>query len=171
MNLYIVGFMGSGKTAVAKEISKTTDLKYIEIDELIEKKEGRSINDIFKDSGEDYFRKIEKETIKEIGLSDNQVVSCGGGVVIDRENISLMKDSGLLVCLKAEPEVIYQRIKGQKHRPLLNVDNPQLKIEKLLEKRKPFYEMADCIIETSNLSIEQAAQEVINHLPKVDNGV
>ena len=170
MNLYIVGFMGSGKTAVAKKISETTNLKYVEIDELIEKKEGRSINDIFKNSGEDYFRKTEKEAIREIGLDDNQVVSCGGGVVIDKENIRLMKDSGLLICLKAEPEVIYQRIKDQKHRPLLNVDNPQLEIEELLKKRKPFYEKADYVIETGKLSVKQVAEEVINHFFEADNG-
>ncbi|MDP8261304.1 MAG: shikimate kinase, partial [Candidatus Kappaea frigidicola] len=106
MNLYLVGFMGSGKTAVAKEIAESTDLKYIEMDELIEKKEARSINDIFKDSGEDYFRKVEKEALKEISLADKQVVSCGGGVVIDEANVNLMKDSGVLICLQASPDVI-----------------------------------------------------------------
>jgi len=160
MNLYLVGFMGSGKTAVAKEIAESTDLKYIEMDELIEKKEARSINDIFKDSGEDYFRKVEKEALKEISLADNQVVSCGGGVVIDEANVNLMKDSGVLICLQARPDVIYKRVKNNKDRPLLNVENPQVKIEELLRIRRPYYQKANYIIETDNLSVQQVAQEV-----------
>ena len=160
MNLYLVGFMGSGKTAVAKEVAETTNLKYIEMDEFIEKKENRSINDIFKDSGEDYFRKVEKEVLKGISLNDNQVVSCGGGVVIDEENILLMKETGVLICLQAKPEVIYQRVKDEKHRPLLNANDPQVKIKELLKARKPYYEKANYIIETDNISIKQVAQEV-----------
>ena len=160
MNLYLVGFMGSGKTAVAKEIAESTDLKYIEMDELIEKKEARSINDIFKDSGEDYFRKVEKEALKEISLADNQVVSCGGGVVIDEANVNLMKDSGVLICLQARPDVIYKRVKNNKDRPLLNVENPQVKIEELLRIRRPYYQKANYIIGTDNLSVQQVAQEV-----------
>ena len=160
MNLYLVGFMGSGKTAVAKGIAESTDLKYIELDELIEKKEARSINDIFKDSGEDYFRKVEKEALKEISLADNQVVSCGGGVVIDEANVNLMKDSGVLICLQASPDVIYKRVKNNKDRPLLNVENPQVKIEELLRIRRPYYQKANYIIETDNLSVQQVAQEV-----------
>jgi len=160
MNLYLVGFMGSGKTAVAKEIAESTDLKYIEMDELIEKKEARNINDIFKDSGEDYFRKVEKEALKEISLADNQVVSCGGGVVIDEANVNLMKDSGVLICLQARPDVIYKRVKNNKDRPLLNVENPQVKIEELLRIRRPYYQKANYIIETDNLSVQQVAQEV-----------
>lgn len=152
--------MGSGKTAVAKEIAESTDLKYIEMDELIEKKEARSINDIFKDSGEDYFRKVEKEALKEISLADNQVVSCGGGVVIDEANVNLMKDSGVLICLQARPDVIYKRVKNNKDRPLLNVENPQVKIEELLRIRRPYYQKANYIIETDNLSVQQVAQEV-----------
>lgn len=152
--------MGSGKTAVAKEIAESTDLKYIEMDELIEKKEARSINDIFKDSGEDYFRKVEKEALKEISLADNQVVSCGGGVVIDEANVNLMKDSGVLICLQASPDVIYKRVKNNKDRPLLNVENPQVKIEELLRIRRPYYQKANYIIETDNLSVQQVAQEV-----------
>ena len=160
MNLYLVGFMGSGKTAVAKEIAESTDLKYIEMDELIEKKEARNINDIFKDSGEDYFRKVEKEALKEISLADKQVVSCGGGVVIDEANVNLMKDSGVLICLQASPDVIYKRVKNNKDRPLLNVENPQVKIEELLRIRRPYYQKANYIIETDNLSVQQVAQEV-----------
>ena len=160
MNLYLVGFMGSGKTAVAKEVAETTNLKYIEMDEFIEKKENRSINNIFEDSGEDYFRKVEKEVLKEISLDDNQIVSCGGGVVIDEDNINLMKKTGILICLQAKPEVIYQRVKNQKHRPLLNVNDPQVKIMELLKARTPYYEKANYIIETDDLSIKQVAQKV-----------
>jgi shikimate kinase len=164
MNIFLVGFMGTGKTAVAKEVAGLSELHYIEMDELIEKRESRSISDIFKSDGEAYFRNVEKEILREITLQDNQVVSCGGGVVIDIENINLMKEAGLLICLEAEPAVIFQRIKDEGHRPLLNVNNPQQKIEELLIQRKPFYEKADFTINTTNLNINQVAHEVLKHL-------
>jgi shikimate kinase len=166
MNLYLVGFMGSGKTAVAKQIAEVTDLKYVEMDDLIEKKENRSINDIFSDSGENYFRKVEKEILKEISFGDKQIVSCGGGVVIDEENIRRMKNSGIVICLEAKPEVIYQRIKNEGHRPLLNVDNPQAKIEELLKLRKPYYDKVNHRVKTDDLSVKQVAQEIKSILLK-----
>ncbi len=98
--------------------------------------------------------------MKEISLADNQVVSCGGGVVIDEANVNLMKDSGVLICLQARPDVIYKRVKNNKDRPLLNVENPQVKIEELLRIRRPYYQKANYIIETDNLSVQQVAQEV-----------
>src|SRR3989304_5077205 len=118
-NIYLTGFMGTGKTSVGREIALMLDLKFIDLDELIVKNEGRSINDVFAKNGEPYFRKIEKETLKEVSQGAGQVVSCGGGIVIDPENITIMKQSGRFIALFARPEVIFERIKKETHRPLL----------------------------------------------------
>jgi len=160
-NIALVGFMGSGKTAVGKQLAKKCNLEFVDLDDLIEEKEGMKITQIFKDKGEPYFRKVEKEitvkTAKEKGL----VIACGGGVVLDKENVSALKENGIVIYLKASLEVILERTKKYSHRPLLNVDNPKKKIEGLLEYRKSYYEQADHIIDTSNLNIDEVVNKIL----------
>lgn len=163
-NIYLIGFMGTGKTAVGKELAKGLSLQLADIDDLITEKEKRSINDIFVQDGEPYFRKIEKETLKEISNSGGKVVSCGGGLVIDPENIAAMKQTGKLVCLIAKPEVILERTKKYTHRPLLKVADPLTKISELLEIRQPYYAKADFMIDTSDLSVKQVVQRILEWL-------
>lgn len=160
-DIYLVGFMGTGKTAVGKQLAQKLNFKLVDIDDLIVKKEGRSISDIFAQSGEPYFRKAEKEALREVAAKTRQVVDCGGGIVIDSENIMMMKQSGRLVCLSARPEVILERTKRQSHRPLLNVAEPLAKIKELLEVRKPYYEKADFTVDTSDLTIQQVAEKIL----------
>jgi shikimate kinase len=153
--------MGTGKTAVGKELAKSLKFKFVDIDDLIVRKEKRAINDIFNQSGEPYFRKVEKERLKEITSQKNQVVSCGGGIVIDQDNIALMKQAGRLISLTARPEVIFERTKKGVHRPLLNVADPLNRITELLRARKPYYERADASIDTSDLSVRQVAENIL----------
>lgn len=160
-DIYLVGFMGTGKTAVGRYLAKTLGFPLVDIDDLIVKKEGRSISDIFAQSGEPYFRKVEKESLREVAAKIRQVVDCGGGIVIDPENIATMKQSGRLVCLSARPEVILGRTKRHSHRPLLNVADPLAKIKELLEARKPYYEKADFAVDTSDLTIQQVAEKIL----------
>ena len=156
--------MGTGKTAASKELAKTLELELVDIDALIVQKEKRSINEIFSQSGETYFRKVEKETLKEVGAKTNQVVSCGGGIVIDPENTAIMKQTGRLIALSASPEVILERTKRHTQRPLLNVSNPLAKIKELLEVRKPYYEKAEFMLDTSDLSVKEVAQKIIDRI-------
>ncbi|MBL7091785.1 MAG: shikimate kinase [Candidatus Omnitrophica bacterium] len=160
MNIVIVGFMGTGKTAVARHLAKMLGMKYISSDEVIEDRERRSINEIFKRSGEAYFRRAEKEVVKKVAQLDRFIIDAGGGVVLDEENVQNLKRNGKIVCLSAAPEVILERTKRYRHRPLLNTENPKAKIEELLKFRAPFYARADFSIDTTNLSVEQAAQEI-----------
>lgn len=160
-DIYLVGFMGTGKTAVGRYLAKSLGLELVDIDDLIVKKEGRSISDIFAQSDEPYFRKAEKEVLKEVAAKTRQVVDCGGGIVIDPENIMIMKQSGRLICLSARPEVILERTKRHSHRPLLNVADPLAKIKELLEARKPYYEKADFTVDTSDLTIQQVAEKIL----------
>lgn len=163
-DIYLVGFMGTGKTAVGRYLAKSLGLELVDVDYLIVKKEGRSISDIFTQSGEPYFRKVEKETLKEVAAKARQVVDCGGGIVIDPENIMAMKHSGRLICLSARPQVILERTKRHSHRPLLNVADPLIKINELLEKRKAYYAKADFTVDTSDLTIQQVAEKILEWL-------
>ena len=160
-DIYLVGFMGTGKTAVGRCLAKSLGLELVDVDDLIVKKEGRSISDIFAQSGEPYFRKVEKEALKEVAGKNRQVVDCGGGIVIDPGNIMTMKQSGRLICLSARPQVILERTKRHSHRPLLNAADPLIKINELLEKRKDYYAKADFAVDTSDLTIQQVTEKIL----------
>ncbi|UCB57803.1 MAG: shikimate kinase [Candidatus Omnitrophota bacterium] len=164
MNIVLVGFMGTGKTAIGKLLAKKLEMKYISTDELIEHKERRSINDIFKKSGEPYFRRVEKEVVKKVAELDKFIIDAGGGVVLDKENIQNLKRNGKIICLAATSDVILERTKRYYHRPLLNTKNPKEKIEELLKNRAPFYAQADVTIDTTNMTPEEVVQEIENRL-------
>lgn len=160
MNIYLVGFMGTGKSAVGRELAKKMKRHFVDLDELIELREKRPITDIFAQEGEPYFRKAESKILKEVSKEKGFVVGCGGGIVLNEENIKLMKASGIVICLAAKPEVILKRVSGVTHRPLLNVRNPKEKIELLLKLRSPYYAKADKTIDTSKLSIKEVAAKI-----------
>ena len=164
-NIYLVGFMGTGKTTVGRELAGRLGLKFVDIDDLIVDKEKRSINDIFAESGEPYFRKLEKAVLGEVALKPNQVVACGGGIVIDPDNIAGMKKSGKIFALTASPETILERTKNDTQRPLLNTEDPFKKITELILKRQPYYAKADFFIDTSRLSVDQVTASIIDLLP------
>ncbi|MBI5145169.1 MAG: shikimate kinase [Candidatus Omnitrophica bacterium] len=154
-NIYLVGFMGTGKTYVGKELAKKKKWQFLDLDDLIELREKRRIADIFTQEGEPYFRRVEKKVLKEVSKEDKFVVACGGGIVIDKDNIKVMKETGKIICLTAGPEAILKRTAGYAHRPLLNVKDPQKQIELLLKLRAPYYAQADCTIDTSKVSIKE----------------
>jgi shikimate kinase len=160
-NIYLVGFMGTGKTEVGKELAKKKKLQFVDLDELIELKQKRAISDIFAKDGEPYFRKVEKRVLKEVSKEKKFVVACGGGIVLDKDNIKIMKDAGLIICLTASPAVILERTSAYRHRPLLNVSNPRKQIELLLKFRAPYYAQADKTIDTSRISIREVVDKII----------
>jgi len=162
-NIILVGFMGVGKSAVANFLKKNKNMTVMDTDHLIEEKEGCSIQEIFKEKGEPYFRSLETRLLEELcshGLS-NTVISCGGGMVLDPANVILMERLGVVVALTATPETIYQRVKNCKNRPILDKNMNVEYINNLLKKRKEFYEKASTIqIETDNKTIEKACEEL-----------
>ena len=160
-NIYLVGFMATGKTAVGKELAKQKKWQFVDLDELIALKEKRSIPDIFAKYGEPYFRRIEKQVLQEVAREKEFVVACGGGIVIDKNNIKTMKQSGMIICLTATSEAILERTAGYRHRPLLNVADPKKQIELLLKLRAPFYAQADKAIDTSKISVKEAVDKII----------
>jgi shikimate kinase len=165
-NIYLVGFMGTGKTAVGKELAKRKKWRFVDLDELIELRDKRTIADIFTKEGEPYFRRIEKQVLKEVAKENKFVVACGGGIVINPDNIKTMKETGIIICLSASPQVILERTSGYGHRPLLNVAEPKKQIELLLKIRTPYYAKADKTIDTSKMSVKEAVDKVLKSITK-----
>ncbi len=157
----LVGFMGTGKTAVAKQVAEKLKMRYVDLDDIIEEREGRPIKEIFAKDGEEYFRKVEKTVTKELSSESGLVIATGGGIVIDNENVENLKKNGVTICLTASPEMILKRTAQVGHRPLLNVDDPAARIRKLLAYRTTFYTKADYTIDTSPFTISQVADKVM----------
>lgn len=163
-NIVLIGFMGCGKSLTSKRLSKFLNRKMVSTDDLVEKRERRSIQKIFKESGEDYFRKVEKEIVREISDLSGAIFDCGGGVFLDPDNVAHLKKNGIIFYLSASPKSLYDNIKNRKHRPLLDVADPLSKIAELLEARKPYYEKADVIIDADYKTINQIAKKILEIL-------
>lgn len=159
-NIILVGFMGTGKTTIAAALAHRLNMRYVSTDDLIEKKEKRTINEIFTESGEEHFRDVEADAVRQACSMENAVIDAGGGAVIREENVEAMKACGTVICLAADEGVIMERTKIYKHRPLLNVDDPKQKIRTLIAKRAPYYAKADHCIDTGKLTIKQAVNEI-----------
>jgi shikimate kinase len=167
-NIYLVGFMGTGKSFVGKILAGQLNAKFIEMDEELERRAGKKIVDIFKDEGEANFRLMERMLLEELAKQDGNVVSCGGGAVCNDYNLALVKTSGFSFNLQSSPEKIYERTKKNTDRPLLQVENPLLKIKELLSKREPFYAQADHHIKSEEETPQQVADAIMNILKQHD---
>ncbi len=170
-NIALIGFMGTGKTAVGQLLAKKLGRRFFELDLLIEQRAGKSIPDIFQQDGETAFRELEIEVTKEISKDKNLVIACGGGIVLNKINVDRLRQQSRIVYLTASLGVILKRVANEEgQRPLLEVDNPTLTIREMLSFRKPFYERAaDIIINTSRLDINSVAEQIISKL-KGDEG-
>jgi len=159
-NIILTGFMGVGKTSVGTQLAKDLGYAFVDTDTLIEADQHMTITTIFAKYGEPYFREIEARIVQEVTERESQVVSTGGGAVIWDMNREAFKQAGLVVCLSALPEVIFERIKHETHRPLLQTPNPLAKIKEMLESRARFYAQADITIDTSEKSVDQIISEI-----------
>ena len=162
-NVALIGFMGVGKTAVGKALARRLDKKFVELDSLIGKKAGKPISEIFQQDGEIAFRELEIEVTQEVAQRKNQVIACGGGVVLNKINIDRLRKDSILVYLTAPPEIILKRVSiGRRERPLLKTSNQALTIQELMRSRKPFYEQAaDIKIDTSGIDINSVTTQII----------
>jgi len=157
--------MGTGKSDVGRKLAKELKMHFIDTDTLIEKAEGKSISSIFKENGEGHFRDLETKILDTLSDYDNFVISSGGGMVLREENVKKLKKLGTLVLLHAKTEVIVERLKGVKGRPLLDVGDPEKRIVEILEARNPIYErVADFKVDTSEMNMAEAAQKIIDHI-------
>ncbi len=160
-NVFLIGFMGCGKSTLASWLEQTYGLDIIEMDQLIAKQNGMSIAEIFATKGEEYFRSEETELLKNCATMKNKVISCGGGVVMRPVNVEEMKKSGKIVLLTAKPETILERTKDDHGRPLLENNKSVDKIAALMEARRPAYEAAaHFVIETDGKTTAQIGEEL-----------
>ena len=161
-NIFLIGFMGAGKSTIAKGLQRTLGMELVEMDARIVEEQKMSINEIFAQYGEDYFRDIESQLILDIGQEGNTIVSCGGGVVVRPQNTEYMKKSGKIVFLSATPQTIYERVKHSTDRPILNGHMNVEYIAQLMEKRRALYEAAaDIRIETDGKSRDEICRDIV----------
>jgi len=149
---------------VARELGKRLKVKVFATDDLAQAKEGQTIHEIFKSKGEAYFRDLEQSIVKELSAQKGIVIDCGGGVILRKENLPVLKANGIVFYLEATPEVIYERIKHEKHRPLLNVPDPLGCIKEMYQQRLPLYNQADHIIDANDASIEGPVAEILKKI-------
>ena len=163
-NIVLVGFMGTGKSVVGRVIAQKLEFHFIDTDDVIEQTSKAKISDIFAEHGEDYFRDLESQAVKSVALMKNQVIATGGGVVLRSSNIDLLRTGGPIFCLNATPKAIWDRVRSSQSRPLLRGPDPLKKIETLLDKRAPYYALADHQIETTGVSVDRVANEIISYI-------
>lgn len=168
-NIVLIGFMGTGKSAIANCLSKMLPMETVEMDEVIAERARMSISDIFAVYGEEYFRNLETDLLVELQEKSNVIISCGGGTPLRDNNVAEMKKNGRVVLLTAKPETIYERIKNSHDRPLLENNKNISFISKLLEERKAKYEAAaDVVIETDDKNKLQISEEIVGKLLEMD---
>ncbi len=163
-NIVLVGFMGTGKSTVGRVIAQKLGFHFIDTDDVIEQTSKAKIFDIFAEHGEVYFRDLESQAVESVALMKNQVVATGGGVVLRSSNIDLLRTGGPIFCLNATPKAIWDRVRSSQSRPLLRGPDPLKKIETLLDKRAPYYALADHQIETTGVSVDRVANEIISYI-------
>lgn len=161
-NIFLIGFMGCGKSTMARMLSEHTGMELVEMDETIEAEAGMSINKIFEKYGEEHFRDLESQLITRIAEKGGVVVSCGGGAILRTQNVETMKKNGTIVYFSATPETIYKRVKNSTNRPLLNGNMNVEYIASLMEKRLPRYlAAADITIEVDGKEKVEILDELI----------
>ena len=171
MNIVLIGYRCSGKTAVGKTLAIELGREFLDTDAVIEENAGRSIETMISTKGWDRFRETENRLVEEVSRRNNLVIATGGGIVMDEENVKNLKQNGWVVWLKGKPEVLRERMAKEqgtgRYRPSLTGADPMEEIKEVLSVRKPFYERAgDLVVDTSSLSIGEAAALIIKNLPE-----
>lgn len=168
-NIVLIGFMGAGKSTISDYMSTMFAMKVVEMDQIIEQREGMSISDIFEVYGEEYFRDAETNLLIEMQSESNVIISCGGGVPMRERNVKEMKKNGRVVLLTASPETILDRVKDSHDRPVIENNKNAEFIGELMEKRREKYQAAaDIVIKTDNKSVMDICEEIIHELLVAD---
>jgi shikimate kinase len=163
-NIALTGFMAVGKSAVGRHLARRLKRRFVDLDRVIEKSAGSKVRQIFSEKGELYFRKLEKEALAQVLGQEGQVIATGGGVIMDEENLNLLREKAFLICLTASTDVLLKRAGNGAKRPLLKAPNRKERIEELLKARKEKYSLAHSSIDTTDLTVDQVVDKIIELL-------
>ncbi len=163
-NIVLVGFMGTGKTSVGRRLAQRLRRAFIDTDMEIEAITGKTVSQIFARDGAIRFRSEEDLLVKKLAGREDLVISTGGGMVLNPENVRLLKEKGVLITLTASPEVIYSRVKHKRNRPMLLKGELKQRIRELLEERDGVYDVADCFVDTGIYSVDETVEQILLHL-------
>lgn len=164
-NIYLIGMMGSGKTSTGKALAESLGYAFIDLDEALEKKLGRTISEIFKTNGEPFFRGEETRVLEDVSKQGPAVMATGGGIVLRPENVERMKKSGRVIYLKTSLDWLWKRVQKESNRPLLKVEDPRAALEKILNDRRDLYEKAgDLVVMTDGKTPDEVAEEIMFRL-------
>ena len=174
--IFLTGFMGSGKSTIAPILANTLGYTFVDIDKEIEHLTGKRIFEIFSELGEEYFREVERTILQDISLRDRCVISLGGGTITNEHNLQFVKSSGILIYLKVNSDLIFQRMKYKTDRPLLKSssgttlteDELRSRVDSLLEKRERFYAQADITVVTDDLRVGLTVDKIVDDLRTFD---
>ena len=162
VNLALIGFMGTGKSSVGRLVAEQLRFDFLDTDELIEARAGKSITEIFAQHGESTFRELEHQLVVDLAVRRRTVIATGGGLPVNPANLDHLKQHALVICLWASPGKIFERVHTQTHRPLLHDPDPQAIIHALLTARSPFYRQADVLVNSDSRTIREVAQQVVS---------
>jgi len=163
-NIILIGFMGTGKTAVGKRLAIILNKEFYDTDDEVETVTGMTVIQLFNKYGEVRFRSEENLAVQRLSQNENCVIATGGGVVLDRANIDLLALKGVLICLSAKPQVVYERVKKRNNRPLLKKGDLYQTILELSEQREELYKCADLYIDTSDMDFQEITDKIIYFL-------
>jgi shikimate kinase len=161
-NIALTGFMGTGKSSVGRLVASQLGFEFLDTDTLVESRAGKSITEIFRLDGEASFRALEGEVVAELANRRQVVIATGGGLGADPSHVAQLKTHALVICLWASPEIIFNRVCHQSHRPLLQGPDPRGKIKALLAERGSAYKQADVLLDSGLRTLREVAQQIIH---------
>ena len=163
-NIALTGFMAVGKTVVGRKLARRLKWDFVDLDRAIEEAEGMKVKEIFEKKGEPFFRELEKRKLSEVLCGNGQIIATGGGTVVDEENLRLLLEKSLLICLTAPPEKLVRRSGSGRARPLLQGEDRVSKIEALLNRREKIYAQARLVLDTGDLSIDGVVDKILEQI-------
>ena len=165
-NIILTGFMGTGKTTVGQLVAAQLGREFIDMDDLIESREGRPISQIFADEGEPYFRRLEADLCRELAAKSGLVIATGGGALVPEANLRVMERTGLVICLDCRPDVLWQRIGQSDNRPMLAAqdDGRFARLAALLVQRAPAYGRIEYHVDVTRLDPDQVAEQICHQV-------
>ena len=171
-NIALTGFMAVGKTVVGRKLARRLKWDFVDLDRAIELAAAMKVKEIFKQKGEGFFRRLEKQKLSEVLEREGQIVATGGGAIVDEENLRLVKERSLLICLTATPQTLMRRSGSGRGRPLLQgEEDRKSKIEALLKQREKFYAQAHLVIDTGDLSIDGVVDKILEQIRVIEGAV